>query len=175
MELFQVNEKQYGWIFAIIAIGIIGASQINTLVLRNHSSETIIRVALSIQCIIGIVLVGMVLLGWSELYSTIFLIFLFVGCQGFIFPNASALSLAAFGHTAGSASALMGAIQMGIGATASAMVSLLQNHTALPMAGVMAGCSVTAFFIFILGKRTIIKEPTLQAVEEEDVDMISGI
>eukprot|EP00897_Mesotaenium_endlicherianum_P003213 jgi/Mesen1/291/ME1156283C09493 len=29
MEIFKVSEKQYGWIFALIAMGLIGASQIN--------------------------------------------------------------------------------------------------------------------------------------------------
>ncbi len=46
---------------------------------------------------------------------------------GFCLSNASALSLAPFGHNAGSASALMGAIQMSIGACTSALVSVFQN------------------------------------------------
>lgn len=175
MELFGVNEKQYGWIFALIAVGIISASQVNTIVLRKHSSDTIIKYAMWSQCIVSVTLVAITLFGWSELYITIFLIFLFVSCQGFIFPNASALSLAAFGHNAGTASALLGAIQMGIGAAASATVSLLQNHTALPMTGVMAGCAFVAFSIFLTGRKIILRQPTPQALEEEDVDMVSGL
>ncbi|HEX5171334.1 MAG TPA: multidrug effflux MFS transporter [Cyclobacteriaceae bacterium] len=175
IELFGVNEKQYGWIFAIIAVGIISASQVNTFVLRKHSSEKVVHVALLVQCMIGMALAGVSLLELKELYLTIFLIFLYVSCQGFIFPNASALTLAAFGHNAGNASALMGAIQMGIGAMASAVVSFLQNNTALPMSGVMAFCSITAFSIFMMGRKIIVQQPTLEELKEEDVDMISGI
>ncbi len=175
IELFGVNEKQYGWIFAIIAVGIIGSSQINTLALRRHKSEKIVQTALLFQSFIGIILACIAFFGWSELYTTIALIFLYLCCQGFIFPNASALTLAAFGHSAGNASALMGAIQMGIGATASAAVSILQNHTALPMSGVMAFCSITAFSIFMMGRKIVIQEPSVEEVEEEDVDMIAGI
>jgi DHA1 family bicyclomycin/chloramphenicol resistance-like MFS transporter len=149
MELFHVNEKQYGWIFALIAVGIIGSSQLNSLALRTYSSEHIVKVAASCQSAIGIMLVASAYLGWSSLAMTMLLIFLFLCCQGFIFPNASALSLAAFGHNAGTASALLGAIQMGIGAVASAAVSALHNGTALPMAGVMAFCAVTALSIFV--------------------------
>jgi DHA1 family bicyclomycin/chloramphenicol resistance-like MFS transporter len=58
-------------------------------------------------------------------FTTIVLIFLYLCCQGFIFPNASALTMSAYGHNAGNASALMVAVQMGIGAMASATVSLL--------------------------------------------------
>ena len=175
IELFGVNEKQYGWIFAIIAVGIITTSQINTLALRKHPSEKIIQTALQFQSIIGIALASVAFFNLSELYTTISLIFLYVCCQGFIFPNASALTLAAFGHNAGNASALMGAIQMGIGAAASAAVSFLQNNTALPMSGVMAFCSITAFSIFMMGRKITVQQPTLQELEEEDVDMISGI
>ncbi|MBI1769570.1 MAG: multidrug effflux MFS transporter [Bacteroidetes bacterium] len=175
IELFGVNEKQYGWIFAIIAVGIISTSQVNSFVLRKYSSEKIISVALIFQSIIGLTLAGIAFFNWSELYTTITLIFLYVGCQGFIFPNASALTLAAFGHNAGNASALMGAIQMGIGATASAVVSILQDHTALPMSGVMAFCSIAAFLIFMMGRKIVVQQPTLQEVEEEDVEMISGL
>jgi len=175
IELFGVNEKQYGWIFAIIAIGIISTSQVNTFILRKYQSEKIIPVALMFQSIIGIILAGIAFFNGSELYTTIILIFLFISCQGFIFPNASALTLAAFGHNAGNASALMGAIQMGIGAAASAAVSLLQNNTALPMTGVMAFCSITAFSIFMMGRKIIVQQPTLEELEEEDVEMISGL
>ena len=175
MEVFRVNEKQYGWIFALIAVGIISASQVNTFALKKYSSEQIIKVATLSQSLIGIMLAGLTFFGWSELYLTIFLIFLFLCCQGFIFPNASALSLAAFGHNAGSASALMGAVQMGIGAGASALVSLLQNGTALPMAGVMAGCSISAFSVFLLGRKLIVQRANREAVEEEEVEMISTL
>jgi DHA1 family bicyclomycin/chloramphenicol resistance-like MFS transporter len=172
MELFHVDETQYGWIFALIAIGLISASQFNTLVLRKYSSESIVTTALCCQSLIGITLAGITFLGWSELYSTILLIFLFVSCQGFTFPNASALSLAAFGHNAGSASALMGAIQMGIGATASAMVSVLQNNTAKPMTGVMAACAIIAFLIFRFGRKITRPHPTPEKLDQDDVDVV---
>jgi DHA1 family bicyclomycin/chloramphenicol resistance-like MFS transporter len=175
IEFFGVNEKQYGWIFAIIAIGIISTSQINTLILRRYPSEKIIPVALMFQSIIGITLASISIFHASEFYSTIALIFLYISCQGFIFPNASALTLAAFGHNAGNASALMGAIQMGIGATASAAVSILQNNTTLPMTGVMAFCSITALTIFLMGRKITVKKPIVNDVKEEDVEMVKEL
>jgi DHA1 family bicyclomycin/chloramphenicol resistance-like MFS transporter len=175
MEIFKVNERQYGWIFALIAMGLIGASQINSVLLKNYTSEQIIRVALCCQSIIGLVMIIITFFGWNDLFITIFLIFIFLSTQGFVFPNASALSLASFGHNAGSASALMGAIQMTIGAGTSALVSVLQNHTALPMTGVMAVCAIAAFSIFLLGSKIIVNRASTEAVEEEDVEMISTL
>ena len=175
MEIYKVSERQYGWIFALIAIGLIGASQINSVLLKNYRSEQIVKAALIAQSFVGATLAVIVLLGWSDLFITIFMIFIFLCCQGFIFPNASALSLASFGHNAGSASALMGAIQMGIGAGTSALVSLLHNHTALPMTGVMACCATTALFVFLTGRRIITRRVDITEVEEEDLELISTL
>jgi len=175
MEIFRVNERQYGWIFALIAMGLIGASQVNSVLLKNYNSEQIIKVALCCQSVIGVTMASITFLGWNDLFVTIFLIFIFLCTQGFVFPNASALSLASFGHNAGSASALMGAIQMTIGAGTSALVSVLQNHTAMPMTGVMACCAITAFSVFSLGRKIIVERASEEAIGEEDVEMISTL
>jgi DHA1 family bicyclomycin/chloramphenicol resistance-like MFS transporter len=172
MELFKVSEKQYGWIFAIIAIGLIGASQLNSVLLKNFKSEEIIKVALLCQTITGLLLFTGTLFGWLELFSTIFFIFIFLGCQGFTFPNSSALSLAPFSKNAGSASALMGGIQMSIGALTSACVGFLSNHTALPMTGVMATCAMSSFTILMLGSRIIRYRASAEEVEEQSAEMI---
>ena len=171
MELFKVSEKQYGWIFALVAMGLIGSSQLNSVLLRAYKSEQIIRVALACQAFIGLSLFVGTIFGALELFSTIFLIFIYLCCQGFIFPNSSALSLAPFTTNAGSASALLGGIQMSIGALTSALVSFLSNHTALPMTGVMASCSVTAFITLMIGSRIINYRASLAAVEEQTADM----
>jgi len=174
MEIFKVTEQQYGWIFALIAMGLIGASQVNTVLLKNYKSEEIIKMALIAQNIIGITLAVITFLGWGDLFLTIFLIFVFLCCQGFIFPNTSALSLAPFAHSAGSASALLGAIQMFIGAGISALVSFLQHYIS-PMTGVMACCSIGAISVLLLGTKTILKAASVQAVEEEDIEMINTL
>jgi DHA1 family bicyclomycin/chloramphenicol resistance-like MFS transporter len=172
MELFKVSEKQYGWIFALIAMGLIGSSQINSVLLRNYKSEQIIKVALLCQTITGILLFTGTLLGYLEVFSTIFFIFIFLCCQGFTFPNTSALSLAPFSNNAGSASAMLGGIQMAIGATMSAMVSFLSNHTALPMTGIMAACALSSFITLMYGSSIILKKATLEKVQEEAAEMI---
>ncbi|MBS1543445.1 MAG: multidrug effflux MFS transporter [Bacteroidetes bacterium] len=175
IELFKVTEEEYGWIFALLALGVITASQVNTLALRRYSSEQLIVYALSFQSVVGVTLLALTYSGWIGLYMTGALIFLFLCCQGFIFPNASALTLASFGNSAGNASALMGAVQMGIGASVSALVSFMQNETALPMVGTMACCSLVAFTIIFMGRRTVVKQPSLEEIEEEDVEMVSGL
>ncbi|MDE3254194.1 MAG: multidrug effflux MFS transporter [Bacteroidota bacterium] len=173
MVLFRVSEKQYGWIFTLIAAGLIGASQFNRLLLKRYSSEQIIRFTLYLQNIMGVLLVITFLAGIQDLYLTIGLLLLFLCCQGCIFPNASAVSMAPFSKQAGNASALMGFIQMSIGALMSAMVSLLQNDTALPMTGIMMFSSCAASLLLAVGKRRVLKKASRRLIEEEEVEMVS--
>lgn len=174
MELFKVSEKQYGWIFALVAMGLIGASQLNSVLLKAYESRQIIKVALLCQTVTGLLLFTGTATGLLDLFSTIFFIFIFLCCQGFTFPNSSALSLAPFSKNAGSASALLGGIQMSIGAFTSAVVSILHNHTALPMTGVMACCATLSFIIVMVGHRIIRYRASMAAVEEQSADMISS-
>jgi DHA1 family bicyclomycin/chloramphenicol resistance-like MFS transporter len=155
IDIYHVSQKQYGWIFAFIAAGLIGSSQINSILLRSFKSEQIIKVALLIQSIIGVALFITTLNHSVSEAGMILLIFLFLCCQGFISPNASALSLAPFAKQAGSASALMGFLQMALGAFASAIVSILNNGTALPMTEIMAFCAISGCVLLFVGSKII--------------------
>jgi len=154
MELYGVNERQYGWIFGLIAAGMVIASQVNNVVLNRFSSERVARIAASIQALVGLTMITLSLFDWMTLPILIALIFSYMSCQGFVFPNASALSLNPFAKSAGSASALLGFIQMTIGAFASFLTSFLHNHTEKPMIVVMAVCTcVSCFLIMFLGRK----------------------
>ncbi|MCZ8283895.1 MAG: Bcr/CflA family drug resistance efflux transporter, partial [Bacteroidia bacterium] len=154
LKLHGVSEKGYGIIFAIIASGLITASQLNNVLLKNYTSVQIVKFTLILQTIFGMCLFIGSVFDVLGLYGLITFIFLFLSCQGFNFPNSSALSMAPFEKEAGSASALMGAIQMGFGAAAAAVVGMLNAKSALPMTGVMAVCSLWALVILLMaGKK----------------------
>jgi DHA1 family bicyclomycin/chloramphenicol resistance-like MFS transporter len=97
---------------------------------------------------------------------------MFLSCQGFSFPNSSALSMAPFTKNAGVASALMGALQMGFGALAAAMVGLSNATTALPLTVIMASCTFTALMVLLFGTRKIKYNSRNEDVEECTLDMI---
>ncbi|MCW3081758.1 multidrug effflux MFS transporter [Segetibacter sp.] len=172
MQLYGVNEKQYGLIFSLIAAGLIASSQINNLILKKYNSAQIIRVVLFTQSAIGITLVAGTAWDIVNVYSSTFLMFLFLSCQGFTFPNSAALAMSPFSKGAGSASALMGALQMGCGAVASALVGLFFNDTAVPMAAIMAGCSLLGLAILLIGRRTIEYKARNEDVQEQCLELI---
>ncbi|MES1160341.1 MAG: multidrug effflux MFS transporter [Bacteroidota bacterium] len=153
MDIYRVDKKVYGWIFAFLSVAFIGLSQFNTLLLKKYSSEQITRVALTGQVLVAVIFLLGSIAGYYGLSHTIFFIFLFLGFLGFVNPNALALALAPFAKNAGSASAMMGALQMGMGALASIGVSVFSNGTATPMIAIMGATSVGAILILIAGSR----------------------
>lgn len=158
MEIFGVNEQTYGWIFAFIAMGLIGMSQVNVLLIKKFSNEKILFAALLALTIASFVFLICSYFGWYNLYSVVGTIFVFLCCIGLSNPNSSALAMAPFGSKAGSAAAMMGFLQMGAGSLASVCVGLLKTQQLFPVAVIFVGTSVLALIILILGSRNITRK-----------------
>ena len=165
MNIFHVDKRTYGWIFAFLSVAFIVLSQFNGRLLRRFTSLQIIRVALTGQVIVSVIFLAGSLADWYGLGSTIVLLFLFLTFLGFTYPNAAALALAPFDKNAGTASSLLGTLQMGIGALSSIVVSAFSNGTAVPMVAVIAGTSVLAIVIFAMGA---LKQGSRAAAEVSD-------
>lgn len=155
MEFFHVSGKTYGWIFASLSIGFVGSSQLNSVLLKYFRSERIVVWALSMQVVAAIIFLAGSYYNWFGLYGTIGLIFIVLCGVGLTNPNASALSLAPFERNAGTASSLMGAMQLGIGSISSYGVSLFAKPSTLPMSLLMAISSVIALAVLLIGRRFI--------------------
>jgi len=155
MDIFKVSEKTYGWIFAFMSVSFIGSSQLNSVLLKKYSSQQLVFAALSLQCIISLIFLTAAINNWLDLYGTIAILFLYLGCLGLSNPNTAGLSLAPFSENAGSASALLGALQLGLGALASVAVGIFVKKTMVPMIVIMACGTVLALTILILGRKNI--------------------
>lgn len=156
MDIYNVNEKIYGWIFALLSVSFIGTSQLNSFLLKKYTSEQLIAFALKLQLAISLIFALGIYLEILNLYGVITMLFLFLGCLGLCNPNTTALSLAPFEKNAGSASAVMGAVQMGLGAFASVIVGFFVTNSIFPVTLIFIGSSFFALVILHSGKRNII-------------------
>lgn len=155
MDIYHVDAKTYGWIFAFMSVSFIGSSQLNSLLLKRFSSEQMIFAALISQSVISIVFLLLAVNNLLGLYETITMLFLFLGCLGISNPNTAGLTMAPFAKNAGSASALMGAIQLGLGALASFSVGVFVKNSVTPMVLIMTSTTIIAFVVLNIGKRFI--------------------
>lgn len=167
MNIYKVTEQQYGWIFAFLAVAMIGSTQLNHFLLKKYNSEQIIKTTLLYQSVVGTLLVLGVYNNWYNLYTLIGMMFIFLTGQGLTGPNTSAISLAPFKKHTGSASALMGSWRMGAGAIISIIVSVMHNNTAIPMVGMMAACSLVSLVILFVGNATVNNAARNRDVESE--------
>ena len=166
MDIFEVDGKTYGWIFAFMSLSLIIGSQLNSVFLNRFKSEQMIFAALISQSVISIVFLLLAMNNLLALYETIGMLFLFLTCLGITNPNTAGLTLAPFARNAGSASALMGAIQLGLGAFASFVVGVFVQNSILPMVIIMTISTILALTILFLGKRSIKKTITTSDNDE---------
>lgn len=153
IDVFHLNGKEYGWIFAFLSIAFIGANQINMLLLNYYTSEQIVRAALIGMCLVLVAFLSLTITGVLGLYGTIAFLFFYLCFLGLINPNTAALALAPFSRNAGSASALLGAFQMCMGALASVAVSLFTTPSTLPMITIIGGTAFLSLLMLTVGKR----------------------
>ncbi len=93
----------------------------------------------------AIVLAVVTATGWGGFPGMLIALWITIASTGIVGPNAMAAAMEPYAAKAGSASALLGAIQFALGATASAAVGWLHNGTALPMAGVIVLCAIASW------------------------------
>jgi DHA1 family bicyclomycin/chloramphenicol resistance-like MFS transporter len=158
MDVFDLSKKEYGWVFAGLSVGFIGSNQLNSLLIKRYKSEQVVKVALTAQVVVGLIFLIGALNGWYGLGGTIAMIFLVLCCIGLTNPNTSALCMAPFAKNAGVASALLGTMQLGLGAAASFAISVFNSHSAMPMAAIMAVSSIIALGVLLIGRRNIVQQ-----------------
>jgi DHA1 family bicyclomycin/chloramphenicol resistance-like MFS transporter len=83
--------------------------------------------------------------GWGGFVGILAPLFCFVASIGLVAANSVAAGLDLFSEQAGTAAALMGTLQFGVGAALSALVGILDDGSALPMGGVMGAAGVAGF------------------------------
>ena len=169
MEVFHVSAQKFGAIFAGLATGFIGSNQINVFLLRKFSSEQIFRATLLVVCPVALLLLVGTVCGWFGLNMTLVLLFISLSSLGLAYPNAAALALVPFDRNIGSASAMLGFLQIGVSGLASASVGIFNSHTLMPVALILAATSWLGFAILIIGKRRI---PVCRYVEEKDANLL---
>lgn len=153
MQLHGLGARTYGWVFGANALGLIAASQLNARLLRQGRQDmgTLLRRGLLAVALAGGALAALALLDALPLPALLAGLFCYITSLGFISPNASASALAGHGHQAGTASALMGALQFLLATAAGATMSLWHDGTVVPLACVLALCGSGAWWL--LGRR----------------------
>jgi DHA1 family bicyclomycin/chloramphenicol resistance-like MFS transporter len=152
-ELYGESPQTFSLMFAVNALGLVAASQASGLLVGRFGPRRILRIGLTSAALGGVVLVSAALSD-AGLWAIAVGFFIVVASYGAIAPNGVALALADQPHQAGSASALMGALQFLLGSVAAPLVGLGDASSAVPAALVIGGCAWAALAVsVVLGRR----------------------
>ena len=158
MEEFGVSPRTYSFIFAGLSVGFITSSQFNHLLAKRFSSKQILRTVLIFQASVAIGFLIAAITGHCGFVPTLCFLFLILACCGLTYPNAAAIALSPFKRNAGTASALLGFIQIGLGGFISACVGMLHFKGSLATALIMAASASLAVLLLLLNKKLLNQE-----------------
>jgi DHA1 family bicyclomycin/chloramphenicol resistance-like MFS transporter len=142
MQLHGVSPQGYGLYFGLNALGIMAVAQVVGQLAARVPPMRILAWAQGASVAAALALVLVAATGWGGFPALVVTLWCYIASLGGIMPVSTAMAMGAQGKVAGSASAVIGVMQFGIGAGAGLLVSLLGDGSALPMALAMAACGV---------------------------------
>jgi DHA1 family bicyclomycin/chloramphenicol resistance-like MFS transporter len=148
-QQYGMDEQQFGFVFGAGAVGLITATQFNVRLLRRWTPSQILLSALLFGALSGVVLLVLAATGIGGLPGVLVPLWLVLASAGLALPNAPALAMSRHGEAAGTAAALMGAVQFGVGALAAPLVGVLGTG-AVSMAAVIAGGMLSAVAVLLI-------------------------
>ena len=150
IDMLGVPQQYYGFIFLGSVFGYMGGSALSARLSKSRDSERIMRVGVIIaMCASGLVLACST--AWpSSVLALMVPMMLYSVAMGLVLPHAMAIALRPFAHIAGTASALLGFIQMSLSAVASAFTGVFLTTTPQPMVWMLVAISAVSM---ILGLR----------------------
>ncbi|MBO3085289.1 multidrug effflux MFS transporter [Cellulomonas fengjieae] len=159
---YGLTAQQFGWVFAAGAVAITAGSQVNGALVGRFRPEQVLSVTVGVGLVLGLSLFAVTLFG-APFWPVTVLVVLTMGTAGFVLPSAPAIALASNPHRAGSAAALLGALQFGLGAILAPVTSLGGEPTAVTMGAVIAGVIVVAALLLVLVRRSWARRPVEEA------------
>jgi MFS transporter, DHA1 family, multidrug resistance protein len=159
---FGLDEQQFGLLFGAGAFWLIGATQLNPLLLRRWSPQQLLVAGTVAGAVAGAVLVGLAATETGGLPAVAGSLWAVLFACGLALPNAPALALSRHGEAAGTAAALLGAVQFGVGAAVSPLVGLLGND-----AVAIGLVVVTALTLAIVVLVTVVRPWQLPVPDDE--------
>ena len=135
---YGLTPMQYGLAFAANAASFIGVSQFTARLTARHGLPAVVRVAVRGFALLLSALWLVNLAGVDRLDVMVVVMMAGFGFLGLVVPTTSVLALDDHGEIAGAAAALMGTLQLVMGALVIVAMSTVVDGTARPMLGGMA-------------------------------------
>jgi MFS transporter, DHA1 family, multidrug resistance protein len=124
---YGLDQQAFALVFGAGAVALIGATQFNVVLLRRFAPQTIVLWALAAAVLAGVAFVGLSYGHIGGLFGFVVPVWAILAAMGLVIPNAPAVALSRHPDAAGTAAAVLGAAQFGLGAAVAPLVGVLGN------------------------------------------------
>lgn len=144
IDHFHVDAQHYGWLFGVNIVGLMAVSAVNRRLVRRYSLDTLLRVSTAVAAAAMLAGLAMAEHGAGGLLAVAAPVFVFFSMNGIIAASATAAALDGVPRLAGSAAALIGALQYGSGIGSSLLLAALSDGSPRAMVWVMTVFALAA-------------------------------
>jgi MFS transporter, DHA1 family, multidrug resistance protein len=141
-DMYGASPQSFSAIFAVNALGLALVGQVNGQLVSRFPLRRLLTLGLLLNAAGSLTVLAVAVLRTHALAALLIPLFCVVASQGLILPNGTALAMQSHPEAAGTASALLGALQFVIAAVVAPLVGLGGSSTALPMAVVMSAVAL---------------------------------
>lgn len=153
ISYYHVDPQHYGWLFALNIVGVMAMSVVNRRLVQRHPLEQLLKYATMLAALAAVALALLVKLESGGIVAIIITIFLLFSMNGIIAATSTAAALDAVPNIAGSASALIGALQYGSGIISSLLLAAFNDGTPWTMAWIIALFTLLSATLALRAKR----------------------
>jgi MFS transporter, DHA1 family, multidrug resistance protein len=148
-QRYELSPQQFGALIGLNGLAFMTASRLNMIALRTHGPRDVLARYVWMPLVLGAALLAVTSLWPVPLWMVVALQLSFFVAVGRVTPHVAALGLAPHGADAGSASALMGALQSALAMAAGFAVATFNDGTVSTLAAIMtAGGALTLVSYF---------------------------
>jgi len=144
IDHYGLSPTLYSVAFGVNAAAFFGAAQLNGPLCERFGIVRVVKASVLACGLVMLAMLGYFLAGGDRLVMLLVPYFIATAFMGLVIPTTSVLALEKHGAIAGTASALLGTLQMLTGALVMAVVGLFTDGRPLPMVAGMAGGALVA-------------------------------
>jgi DHA1 family bicyclomycin/chloramphenicol resistance-like MFS transporter len=171
-QQFGLDQQRFAIAFSTCAVAMIGGAQLNPVLLARFGQLTVASAALTCVVIAGLAGVVLQATGTGGLVGFLAPVVVMLGAGSLVIPNTTALAMSRHGEAAGTAAAVVGALQFGVGALVAPVVGVLGNDgiaTATAMVGSALLAALALTVAALAGRRTAVVRATMPILAGERV------
>ena len=153
IDMLGVPVEYFGLIFLTAVIGYMTGSGISARVAQRFASEQLMLLGAVLSVLATVIMLTGAHIWPLSVLALMLPMVLYSTGLGLVLPHTMAIALRPFPHIAGTASALLGFIQMSLSAGASALAGAFLKDTPLPMLWIMLLITLAAMFLGLRAHR----------------------